>query len=128
MGTKYLIDSNAIIDFLAGQFPAAGMTKMTRIVDELPNVSVISKIEVLGFAAPPSDDEILKEFFEKALILDLSEEIVDQTIGLRRHHKIKLPDAIIAATALTHDLTLITRNTRDFKGIPGLRIKNYHKI
>ncbi|MEM6264058.1 MAG: PIN domain-containing protein [Bacteroidota bacterium] len=55
-----------------------------------------------------------------------SESIVAQTISLRKHHKIKLPDAIIAATALVHNLTLITSNTADFHRVRGLGCLDAH--
>jgi predicted nucleic acid-binding protein len=45
---------------------------------------------------------------------------VQKTIQLRKVHKINLPDAIIAATALSYDLTLITRNIKDFQNVAGL--------
>ena len=50
--------------------------------------------------------------------------MVKRTIELCKQNKIKLPDAIIAATALTEGFTLVTRNTGDFKKIPKLDILN----
>ena len=47
-------------------------------------------------------------------------QLFNETIALRKIQKIKLPDAIIAATALVHNLTIISRNTSDFKNITGL--------
>jgi toxin FitB len=61
---------------------------------------------------------------EKATIYQLTQSIIQQTIQLRQIHKIKTPDAIIAATAVIHNLMLITRNTSDFKQIPGLVLVN----
>lgn len=55
-----------------------------------------------------------------AIVLELNESVVNQTIALRRQVKIKLPDAIIASTALANGFTLISRNTSDFKNIGGL--------
>jgi hypothetical protein len=49
-------------------------------------------------------------------------------IALRKLIKIKLPDAIIAATALVHNLTLLSRNTHDFKNVPGLTVLNPHTM
>ena len=54
--------------------------------------------------------------------------IVAKTIQLRQKQKIKLPDAVIAATALVDGLKLISRNTKDFKNIKGLEIVNPYKI
>ncbi len=61
-------------------------------------------------------------------MLELDRDIIERTILLRKAQKIKLPDAIIAATALVHNLTLITRNTGDFSKITGLKIIDPHTI
>jgi toxin FitB len=58
----------------------------------------------------------------------LPRPIVEQTILLRKKHKIKTPDAIIAATALVHDLTIITRNSGDFEKIEGLKTVNPYLV
>ncbi|WP_425571141.1 PIN domain-containing protein [Olivibacter ginsenosidimutans] len=52
------------------------------------------------------------------------QEVKEETIKIRRRYSIKLPDAIIAATAISHKLTLITRNTKDFSAIKGLKSVN----
>lgn len=57
-------------------------------------------------------------------MIPLTDEIADIAIDLRRKSKIKIPDAVIAATCLHDSLILITRNTRDFQGVPGLEIYN----
>ncbi len=116
----YLIDTNTIIDYLGQKLPASGMSFMNNIIDDAPNISVITKIEVLGFNAPSEHYQLLKDFTNDAVIFELSDNIVDATINLRKNHKIKLPDAIIAATALVYDLTIISRNVGDFKNIQGL--------
>jgi len=54
----------------------------------------------------------------------LDRYIKDKTVDLRKEYSIKLPDAIIAATAFTNDLTLISRNVKDFDKIAGLRLIN----
>jgi predicted nucleic acid-binding protein len=52
----------------------------------------------------------------------LTPAIVEKTIELRKAYKIKLPDAIIAATALVNKLTLISRDTNDFRKVKGLKV------
>jgi len=123
MGKKYLLDSNAIIDYVARLYPDNTREWFNSIIDEEINVSIVTKIEVLSFD-PDKDDNypILIELFDVANIFDLSDEIVSTTIKLRQKQKIKLPDAIIAATALVNELSLITRNARDFIKIKGLEI------
>lgn len=64
------------------------------------------------------------DFINLACVLELDRNVVDKTIELRKIHKIKLPDAIIAASALVFDLTLITSNASDFKNIRKLKMLN----
>jgi predicted nucleic acid-binding protein len=98
MGTGYLLDSNVLIGFLAGKIPASGMARVSGIVDDIPHISVISQIEVLRFSDTPENDQILADFVSAAVIHPLGDSIVYRTIALCKQSKIKLPDAIIAAT------------------------------
>jgi predicted nucleic acid-binding protein len=119
----YLLDSNAIIDYLSAAMPSSAMVKMNSIIDDGLFISLISKIEVLGFHSDtPSINDNNERFIGIARVFELSSEIVDQTISIRKKLKIKLPDAIVAATALVHNLTLITRNTTDFKKYRELQL------
>jgi len=124
MGKKYFLDSNVIIDYLAGKLPPDGMKKVSEIVDQIPNISVISQIEVLRFNDTPENEATLERFINASVIYPLSSNVVKRTIELCKQNKIKLPDAIIAATALTERFTLVTRNTNDFKKIPKLALLN----
>ena len=124
MGKKYFLDSNVIIDYLAGKLPPDGMKKVSEIVDQIPNISVISQIEVLRFNDTPENEATLERFINASVIYPLSSNVVKRTIELCKQNKIKLPDAIIAATALTESFTLVTRNTNDFKKIPKLALLN----
>ncbi len=126
MGKPYPIDSNAIIDYLMGKLPGSGMAFMDAVINDIPNVSVITQIEVLGFNSSDNAEKLLSDFFDDAIILGLSEMVVEKTIELRKSHKIKLPDAIIAATALVHSMELVTRNIADFDKLPGLECINPH--
>jgi predicted nucleic acid-binding protein len=64
----------------------------------------------------------MEKYISGSNIFDLTDEIVNFVIGIRKSKRIHLPDAIIAATSLARDFTLITRNISDFKGIEGLKI------
>ncbi len=119
----YLLDTNIVIYYLKAALPPKAMQLLNTIVDEQPILSVITKIEVLGFIAPNKEEQnITTIFVEAADIINLNEEIVAQTIALRKQQHIKLPDAIIAATAIVFNLTLLTRNTTDFIKIPNLKL------
>ncbi|MCB9304111.1 MAG: type II toxin-antitoxin system VapC family toxin [Lewinellaceae bacterium] len=126
MGKPYLIDSNAVIDYLMGKLPPSGTAFLDEIINDVPNVSVITQIEVLGFKSSSAAEKLLSGFFNDAFILGLTDEVVEKTIELRKIHKIKLPDAIIAATALTHGLSLVTRNVSDFDKIAALECIDPH--
>jgi predicted nucleic acid-binding protein len=94
---------------------------VAEVIDNEPNISIINKIELLGFSIVTPE---IIEFTDSTNIINLTEDVANQTISLRKKCKIKLPDAIIAATALVYNLTLISRNSRDFDGIDGLEFVN----
>ena len=124
MGQKYLLDSNAIIGYLAGKIPPSGMEAVSEIVAKRPNISVISQIEILRFNDTPENEAVLEEFINMSKIHPLSNSIVEHTIKICKQIKIKLPDAIIAATAIIGNYTLVTRNTDDFIKISDLVLLN----
>jgi predicted nucleic acid-binding protein len=129
MGQGYLIDSNVIIDFLATRLSEKGSTFVEQIFSKDFLISVIVKIEVLGYLDIPPKMDALEEFLNSTTIFPLNEEVTNQTIVLRKtYKKLRLGDSIIAATALVHDLSLITRNTKDFNQIDGLRLINPYEI
>jgi predicted nucleic acid-binding protein len=126
---NYLLDSNVIIDSLAVKLSPSAMSKMTTIVNNGFFISVITKIEVLGFVSVDKQlNDKTEKFINLSKIIVLSPEIVQKTIDLRKDIKIKLPDAIIAASALIHDLTLLTHNISDFNKISGLNVLDSYSL
>jgi predicted nucleic acid-binding protein len=128
MERQYLIDTNAVIDYLGEKLPASGMEFMNGVIDAVPMVSVVTKIEVLGFNAHAEHYQLLKDFMDDATLFALNDEVIDASIEVRKNHKTKLPDAIIAATALVKGLTIISRNTKDFQNIEGLDCVNPYDL
>ncbi len=124
MEPQYLLDSDVVIGYLAGKLPNFGMKTISAIVDRIPNISVISQIEILRFNDIPENEAILNDFVAKSVIHPLSSDVVQRTIALCKQRKIKLPDAVIAATALVEDFILVTRNIDDFKNITDLELLN----
>ena len=123
MGSSYLIDSNVAIDLVAGRLPQRGAEWLDDAINkQLIYTSVINQIELLGFNGSERELRILKDLLKAISILSLNDTVVARTIALRREVKIKLPDAIIAATTLVHDLSLVTRNIKDFGKINNLRL------
>ena len=127
MGPQYLIDTNVVIDFFNGRLPINGQRLLTAIV---PAISVITHIELFSKARlSPAETAQLQQFVQVATVYDtITPDIIAQTIALRVQHKIKTPDAIIAATALAYNLELITRNLSDFRAIQGLKLIDPHSL
>jgi predicted nucleic acid-binding protein len=124
MGKGYLIDSNVVIGYLDNKLPAQGMKLLNPIIDNIPCISIITKIEVLRYNSSDEAYLVLEEFIAESRVYDLNDEIVNRTIRICKSSKIKLPYAIIAATAIVHDLKLVTRNITDFKKLDSLELLN----
>jgi predicted nucleic acid-binding protein len=125
MGPGYLLDTNVIIDFSALKLPEKAYRQLSIIIDSSPQISIINKIELLSISDVP---EQILVFVDEANVIKLDDDIVSKTIEVRRKYKLKLPDAIIAATAIVMELQLITRNAADFRGIKGLKLIDPYTI
>ena len=126
MGTTYLLDTNTVIYFLDAALSEKSLNFIEENLDETGSfISITSKIELPGWQAPtPEAIRQVERFVNDSTIIPLTNDIADKAIDLEQGKKIKLPDAVIAATALVHDLTLISRNDDDFRKIPGLKYLN----
>jgi predicted nucleic acid-binding protein len=125
----YLLDTNVIIDYLHSSLPKRAMQAIAAIVDDNSVLSVITQMETLGFNyASPLERMNVEIFISGSTVLMINEDIVAKTIAIRKSRKIKLPDAIIAATALSNHLTLISRNAKDFSAINGLSFIDSHSL
>jgi predicted nucleic acid-binding protein len=124
----YLVDSNVLIDYVAERFKKHQLKALDLIFDESLTISIITKIEILGFNGVPDEEIRMIDFLGYSDIIMLTEAIVGRTILLKKSIKIKTPEAIIASTALVHDLTLITNNIADFKRVEGLKTFNPYEV
>jgi predicted nucleic acid-binding protein len=126
MGIKYLWDTNIVIYYLQRQFPPPAEQFMDNILQDFqPTISAITEIELLCWkTASESDLVVLRDFIEDCVVFELDNDIKLKTVEIRKNYKLKLPDAIIAATAAIQNITLLTRNTSDFKIIPNLELVN----
>ena len=102
-GAEFLADTNAIIYLLSGN------ECMKPYLNARLSISVISFIEVLSYSALTEDDEKhIRDFMALCDLLTIDHSVREQTIRLRRQYRIKLPDAIIAATSICNNIPLIT--------------------
>ena len=89
----FLLDTNTVIYYLKASLPTNAMQVLGNIIDDQPAISVISKIELLCFNTPNINEQnITNKFVEASLIFNLDDDIINQTIALRKQYKIKLPD------------------------------------
>ena len=126
MGKRYLIDSNIIIDFCNGRLSSGGRNLMENID---PEISIITNIELFATKnISEQEHRLLERFVALSIVHPLNTDLVKATIDIRRISKIKLPDAVIAATAITYDLVLLSRNIADFKNIIELNRFDPHTL
>ncbi|WP_299576291.1 type II toxin-antitoxin system VapC family toxin [uncultured Sunxiuqinia sp.] len=109
-----LVDTNILIYLSQKKLPLEKIANK----DMKLYISVITYMEALGY---PFKDQAEQQLMERICnvfeVIQLEQTIVDQVILIRRQHKIKLPDAIILATASSSKLDLVTANTSDFQNI-----------
>lgn len=128
MGQKYCIDTNVLIYYTSDN-PLPSNFPLQEIFDTSFQISVVSYMEYLGWKGHTQDKFVMaKEFLDCAYTHFIDENIVNMTIDLLRNYRIKLPDALIAATCLVNHLTLLTRNKFDFERIANLEVINPFEI
>lgn len=107
---RYLLDSCILIDHLRGQSAATQFLLQARGAA----ISHITWIEVMVGATDPEAERPLRSLLSGFRVLPVDGEVAEEAVALRRSRRVKLPDAIIWATARVHRLELATRNTKDF--------------
>jgi len=117
-----LLDSNVLIYLSKKELDF----KKVASPDDQIFISVITYMEVLGYTFENnSEKQIIENLCKHLPIIELDSEIVETVITIRQQHKIKLPDAIILASAITRNAELVTANISDFEHIdPRLKIFN----
>ncbi|MFW0768112.1 type II toxin-antitoxin system VapC family toxin [Trabulsiella odontotermitis] len=117
MSGSALFDTNILIDLFSGRQAAIAA------LEAYPSqraISLITWIEVMVGVPKYGDEERTKAVLELFDIIDINRDIAAKSIELRRTHGMRLPDALILATAQVNNRSLVTRNTKDFAGIPGV--------
>jgi predicted nucleic acid-binding protein len=115
---KAVIDTNILVDYLRG-IPLAA-TELALYKN--PAISTISWIEVMA-GTTTQTEKVARAFLQTFDLLEIDAKVAEQAVILRKTRRIRLPDAVIWATAQVHQCLLVTRNTRDFDSSdPGVRV------
>ncbi len=112
-GDRALFDSNIIIYISKREIPLS-------LLDQFDEhyISIITYMEVLGYRfLEEKEEKFIKEILDAFKLLYIDQKIVETVIDIRKQNRIKLPDAIIAATAMTENLHLISRNIVDYENL-----------
>ncbi|WP_116137374.1 type II toxin-antitoxin system VapC family toxin [Trinickia diaoshuihuensis] len=115
---KALFDTNILIDYLSGI--AAAKKELARY--EQRAISIISWMEVL-VGTSPDDEAAIRRWLSSFHVIGLNGDIASRAVEIRKHRRIRLPDAIVWASADINSMLLVSRNTKDFPADePGVRV------
>ena len=116
-----LLDTNILIE---SERPESEALKAW-IAEEHRSASAASLVEVFRYQKlTPNERKRFDALFASLQVLPVSAAVVEKAEELRKKRKMSIGDAIIAATALVYERRLVTRNLKDFSGIPGLLVLN----
>ncbi len=121
---RWLLDTNVVIDAFAGRADTVRAIASARTAAlEWIGYSAVTRLEVLGFPGLTAADELgLRNLLGQFSEAQIDAAVIERAIEIRRSVRIKIPDALVAATALIYEANLVTRNTVDFKNIRGVSV------
>ena len=129
MAKGYLIDTNIFTKYTQGELSEKGNDLVDGILNSFScQISVITRIELLSWNTDQETVNLIEEFIGMSKEFGLTEEIIIKTAEMRRSVKIKLPDAVIATTAMVNDFILLSDNDKDFGKVAYLRYVNPTKL
>lgn len=121
-GIEYLLDTNMVIGLLKNHAPAAALAENVGLTLDKAGVSQISRMELLGYPGlTDAEERAIRAFLSMCRIIPLDERIEAEAIRLRRNGKFKLPDAIIAASAVINQARLLTLDQRMAREVAALQ-------
>jgi predicted nucleic acid-binding protein len=116
---RAIIDSDVLIDYLQG------VDRARREIDRYSEreISIISWMEILAGAHSSEEEAECQIFLSSCTVHPLSADIAKEAVIIRKKFRVRLPDAVVWATARTEGCLLVTRNTKDFpRTEPGVRV------
>ena len=120
-GNKFLLDTNIMLYILGGDKIIANY-----LFKKILYTSIICEIELLSFGSITSKQETeINNFLKEFKIISIDQSVKDISISLRKKYNLKIPDSIIAATAINIEIPLVTSD-KDFKLINELQIDFYN--
>jgi hypothetical protein len=129
MAERYLMDTSAVIKYLNLTFPADSIDFLNIILEKESVISFISEIELQAWdPGDPDDMKVYHSFISKSTVIGIQEGLIKETIRIRKTDKLKLPDALIAASGIINDRILVADNDKDFLIIPELKYINPQRL
>lgn len=108
-GSEFLLDTNFILGMLKGTPAVVDLIQREQLLAGQCAYSAITRMELLGYPGiTRAEDELIRNRLAMFAYLPVDRAVEDRAIELRRSRRVKLPDALIAATAITHGLRLLT--------------------
>jgi predicted nucleic acid-binding protein len=116
---KALFDTNILIDYLNG-VEASG-EELGRYRERL--ISIVTWVELLAGGRNDAENDVIEMFLRDFRAVEVTRDIAREAVEIRRTRRIRLPDALIWASAQSESALLVTRNTKDFpRDDPGVRV------
>lgn len=119
----YTLDTNAILYYLKDDAKAISLLREIIVHDAPIYISAITELELFAFSGISAQEQTLIEgLLTTVSVIPVDSHMARLASFIRREYRLKVPDSVIAATALFTGSALVTRNTRDFKKITGLSL------
>ena|ERR1039458_10379484 len=124
---QYLIDTNVVSAYFSNSIPLVFVQFMDDVINAVPNISIITQIELLCWQTDDATMQKVGDFISESNVLPIETDVISNCVNIRKHKKMKTPDAIIAATAIANGYKLLTNNKVDFTNIKGLKIITFQE-
>lgn len=123
-GSEYLLDTNVVIDLLTEDEPVSSFFRSSIPPESVFAISQITRMELLSLPGiSPVAEQRIRRFLADVFVIPINIPIEEQAIRLRREQRLKLPDAIIASTAIVQGAVFITSDKKLIESMPpGIQV------